>query len=98
MPKKRGQERGNTLRVYLYAKKHGQEKRKHPTGIPLCPKSVGRREERRLCMERVYKTMRNIGALSIGVGIVVTVIGIAAGTISIINGAFLLKRKSEITF
>lgn len=28
MPKKRGQERGNTLRVYLYAKKHGQEKRK----------------------------------------------------------------------
>jgi hypothetical protein len=59
---------------------------------------VGEREERRLGMERVYKTMRNIGALSIGVGIVMTVIGIAAGTISIINGAFLLKRKSEITF
>ncbi len=81
MPKKRGQERGNTLRVYLYAQKTWAGK-----------------EERRLCMERVYKTMRNIGALSIGVGIVVTVIGIAAGTISIINGAFLLKRKSEITF
>ena len=49
-------------------------------------------------MERVYKTMRNAGALSLAVGIVMTVIGIAAGVISIINGAFLLKRKSEITF
>ncbi|WP_026890127.1 hypothetical protein [Lacrimispora aerotolerans] len=49
-------------------------------------------------MERVYKTMRNVGALSLGVGIVITVIGVAAGVISIINGAFLLKRKSEITF
>ena len=49
-------------------------------------------------MERVYKTMRNIGALNIAVGIVVTVIGLVAGTVSIINGALLLKRKSEITF
>ncbi|WP_024295986.1 hypothetical protein [Lacrimispora indolis] len=49
-------------------------------------------------MERVYKSMRNIGALNIAVGIVVTVIGLAAGTVSIINGAILLKRKSEITF
>lgn len=49
-------------------------------------------------MERVYKTMRNAGALSIVVGIVVTVIGLTAGIISIVNGAVLLKRKSEITF
>ena len=28
MPKKHGQERGNTLRVYLYAQKHGQERGK----------------------------------------------------------------------
>jgi hypothetical protein len=74
------------------------EREETPYGYTLSPGSVGEREERRLGMERVYKTMRNIGALSIGVGIVVTVIGIAAGTISIINGAFLLKRKSEITF
>ncbi|MDK2964552.1 MULTISPECIES: hypothetical protein [Clostridia] len=49
-------------------------------------------------MERVYKTMRNAGALNIVVGIIVTAIGLTAGIISIINGAILLKRKSEITF
>ncbi|MEY8356187.1 hypothetical protein AALB39_22915 [Lachnospiraceae bacterium 54-53] len=49
-------------------------------------------------MERVYKTVRNAGALSIIVGIVVTVIGLAAGILTIVNGAVLLKRKSEITF
>nr|WP_314459356.1 hypothetical protein [uncultured Clostridium sp.] len=49
-------------------------------------------------MEKVYKTMRNAGALNIIVGIIVTAIGLAAGIISIINGAILLKRKSEITF
>lgn len=49
-------------------------------------------------MERVYKTMRNSGALNIVVGIVMTVIGLTAGIICIVNGAVLLKRKSEITF
>nr|WP_288825580.1 hypothetical protein [uncultured Clostridium sp.] len=49
-------------------------------------------------MERVYKTIRNAGALNIVVGIIVTAVGLAAGIISIINGAILLKRKSEITF
>ena len=38
-------------------------------------------------MEKIYKTMRNTGAASIAVGI-----------IAIVNGALLLKRKSEITF
>lgn len=49
-------------------------------------------------MERVYKTMRNAGVLSIVVGIVVTAIGLSAGIMSIVNGAVLLKRKSHITF
>lgn len=49
-------------------------------------------------MEKVYKTMRNAGALNIVVGIVVTVLGLTAGIMSIVNGAVLLKRKSEITF
>ena len=49
-------------------------------------------------MERIYKTMRNTGAASIAVGIVVASVGLAAGIIDIINGALLLKRKSEITF
>ena len=45
MPKKHGQKRGNTLRVSLYAQKAWAEKRKHPAGIPLCPKSMGGKEE-----------------------------------------------------
>ncbi len=49
-------------------------------------------------MERIYKTMRNTGAASIALGIVVVCIGLSAGIIAIINGALLLKRKSEITF
>ena len=49
-------------------------------------------------MERVYKTMRNTGAASIAVGIVVATVGLTKGIIAIISGALLLKRKSEITF
>ena len=45
MPKEHGQERGNTLRAYLYAQRAWAGKRKHPSGIPLCPKNVGRKEE-----------------------------------------------------
>ena len=36
-------------------------------------------------MERIYKTMRNTGAASIAVGIVVASVGLAAGIIAIIN-------------
>ena len=49
-------------------------------------------------MERVYKTMRNIGAANIAVGVVLISVGLIAGTVSIVTGALLLKRKSEITF
>lgn len=49
-------------------------------------------------MEKVYKTMRNAGAMGIVLGIIITVTGLVAGIMSIINGAILLKRKSQITF
>lgn len=49
-------------------------------------------------MEKVYKTMRNTGICNIVVGIVILVAGVAAGTMAIISGATLLKRKSGITF
>lgn len=49
-------------------------------------------------MERVYKTMRNVGAGSIALGIVILVAGLIAGILSIVNGALLLKRKNDITF
>lgn len=49
-------------------------------------------------MERIYKTMRNTGAASIALGIVIASVGLTTGIIAIVNGALLLKRKSEITF
>lgn len=48
--------------------------------------------------EKIYKTMGLSGAASIAVGIVVTVIGIAAGVVSIVSGCALLKRRKNITF
>lgn len=49
-------------------------------------------------MERVYKTMRNVGAGSIAIGIIAAVTGLTVGIVAIVNGALLLKRKSEIEF
>lgn len=49
-------------------------------------------------MEKAYLTMKNSGAGNIAVGIIVLVVGIAAGVISIVNGACLLKNKKDITF
>ena len=46
--------------------------------------------------EKAYKAMGLAGAAGIAVGIVVTVVGIAAGVISIISGARLLKEKKGI--
>ena len=43
--------------------------------------------------EKAYKAMGLAGAAGIAVGIVVTVVGIAAGVISIMSGARLLKEK-----
>lgn len=49
-------------------------------------------------MERIYKTMRNTGAASVTVGIIILSVGVVTGIIAIVNGALLLKRKAEITF
>lgn len=49
-------------------------------------------------MERIYKTMRNTGAGAVTIGIIILVTGVTVGIVSIVNGAILLKRKSEITF
>lgn len=49
-------------------------------------------------MEKAYKTMSSAGAGSIVLGIIMIVTGVAAGIITIINGARLLKNKNEITF
>ena len=49
-------------------------------------------------MEKAYRTMKNSGAGSIAVGIIVLVVGITVGVISIINCASLLRHKKEIIF
>ena len=48
--------------------------------------------------EKAYKTMTMAGVSNIFVGISITVIGIAAGVMTIINGARLIKDKKGLTF
>lgn len=45
--------------------------------------------------EKIYKAMKNTGALNIAVGIVTLVTGIASGILLIVSGANLLKKKRE---
>ena len=47
-------------------------------------------------MEKVYKAMRNTGAANITIGIIVIAVGVCTGIVSIITGANLLKKKSQI--
>lgn len=48
--------------------------------------------------EKAYKAMGTVGAGSIVLGVVMVVTGIAAGILTIIGGARLLKNKKELTF
>ena len=49
-----------------------------------------------LMNEKIYKTMASSGAGSLALGIVVLVTGLVTGILMIVNGARLLKRKSDI--
>lgn len=49
-------------------------------------------------MERVYRTMKVAGAANIAIGILMIVVGVTTGILSIVTGANLLKRKSELNF
>lgn len=48
--------------------------------------------------EKIYKTMAGAGACSLAIGIMVLISGLVSGTLLIVSGAKLLKRKREITF
>ncbi len=48
--------------------------------------------------EKIYKTMRTTGGTNIALGIVLIVTGVTVGILTIINGARLLQRKSDIMF
>lgn len=46
--------------------------------------------------EKIYKTMSNSGTCSLVLGILILVLGTASGVLMILNGAKLLRRKSDI--
>lgn len=48
--------------------------------------------------EKIYKTMKSVGAFNIVMGILIIVAGIAAGVLVIANGARLIRDKSELIF
>lgn len=49
-------------------------------------------------MEKVYKSMKSVGAGNIALGIIMIISGVTIGIMTIISGAKLLKNKSDITF
>lgn len=48
--------------------------------------------------EKVYKTMKSVGIINLVTGICFILIGVGLGVASIVSGARLLKKKSEILF
>ena len=48
--------------------------------------------------EKVYHSLGYGGAACIAVGVIVLVTGVAAGVVSIVNGAQLLKKRKYVTF
>lgn len=46
--------------------------------------------------EKIYKAMKNTGALNIVLGVVTLVAGITSGILLIISGANLLKKKNGV--
>lgn len=48
--------------------------------------------------EKAYKTMAGVGAGNVVIGIVLLVVGLTTGVLAIVNGARLLKRKSDLIF
>ena len=49
-------------------------------------------------IEQAYKTMSASGYWNIAIGIGLIVISVFAGTVSIVNGLLLLRKKSGLTF
>lgn len=60
--------------------------------------STEQNRQERLMNEKIYKAMTTVGAGNIVLGVIMIVTGIAAGVITIVGGARLLKNKSGLTF
>lgn len=48
--------------------------------------------------EKVYKTMKKVGAWNIVFGILLILVGITVGVLQIVHGGNLLKDKKDIIF
>lgn len=49
-------------------------------------------------MEKIYNTMKSVGVWNLVLGIVLIIAGLVAGIFMIVNGAKLLKKKSDLLF
>ncbi len=49
-------------------------------------------------MEKIYKTMKSVGVWNLVMGILLIVAGVVSGILLILNGAKLLKKKSDLLF
>ena len=49
-------------------------------------------------MEKIYNTMRSVGVWNLVMGILLIVAGVVSGILLILNGAKLLKKKSDLLF
>lgn len=48
--------------------------------------------------EKIYKTMKTVGAGNIALGVIMIVAGVTSGILTIVGGARLLKNKSGLMF
>lgn len=49
-------------------------------------------------MEKIYNTMKSVGVWNLVLGIILILSGLASGIFLILNGAKLLRKKSELLF
>ena len=48
--------------------------------------------------EKIFKIMNTAGSSNVVIGVILIVVGVAAGVLSIVTGAKLLKEKQNILF
>lgn len=49
-------------------------------------------------MEKIYNTMKSVGVWNLVMGILLIIAGVVSGVFMILNGAKLLKKKSDLLF
>ena len=49
-------------------------------------------------MEKIYNSMKTIGAANLVMGIILMIVGLTTGILMVVNGASLLRHKNKLTF